>query len=240
MLLGVVSTALLMGLVGGPHCLAMCAAPCHGIVQGRQQAVHWQPGAGGSAVRPRLWHAALWQFHLGRMLGYAALGAVAAQAMAQLAWLTDHTAGLHSLWALLHLAVLAWGLLLLFQGQQPAWLERAGRQIWRWAQPVVACRGGAMLAGCAWVLMPCGLLYSALLVAALSGGAAAGAVSMLAFAAGGALWLVAGPWLWHWMQEGLGRWRAQSGTRVAGGLLVAMALWALWRDLVHLPAQWCR
>ena len=39
--------------------------------------------------------------------------------------------------------------------------------------------------------MPCGLLYSAVLVAALSGGAWQGALSMAAFAVGGALWLLA-------------------------------------------------
>ncbi|MBU5900628.1 hypothetical protein JVW24_26270, partial [Vibrio cholerae O1] len=33
MLLSLLWTALIMGLVGGPHCLAMCAAPC-GVVTG--------------------------------------------------------------------------------------------------------------------------------------------------------------------------------------------------------------
>lgn len=35
-------TALLMGLAGGPHCLAMCAAPCGALVgQGGEQPVRW-------------------------------------------------------------------------------------------------------------------------------------------------------------------------------------------------------
>jgi sulfite exporter TauE/SafE len=46
--------------------------------------------------------------------------------------------------------------------------------------------------------MPCGLLYSAVLVAALSGGAWQGALSMAAFAVGGAVWLLAGPGCGNW------------------------------------------
>ncbi|RKH83388.1 sulfite exporter TauE/SafE family protein, partial [Corallococcus praedator] len=30
-------TALVMGLVGGPHCLAMCAAPCGALTAGATQ-----------------------------------------------------------------------------------------------------------------------------------------------------------------------------------------------------------
>ena len=37
MLASLASTALLMGLAGGPHCLAMCAAPCS-VVTGTAQA----------------------------------------------------------------------------------------------------------------------------------------------------------------------------------------------------------
>ena len=41
--------------------------------------------------------------------------------------------------------------------------------------------------------MPCGLLYSALLVAALSGGAWQGALSMALFGVGSGIWLLVGP-----------------------------------------------
>ena len=55
-------TALLMGLVGGPHCVAMCGAACAGI---------------GQAAGPRRTPAML-SFQAGRVIGYAALGALAA------------------------------------------------------------------------------------------------------------------------------------------------------------------
>ncbi|AVS73835.1 sulfite exporter TauE/SafE family protein, partial [Paracidovorax cattleyae] len=38
-------TAFAMGLAGGPHCLAMCAAPCAAIIGG-------SPGAGAPAQGP--------------------------------------------------------------------------------------------------------------------------------------------------------------------------------------------
>ena len=238
--LGVITAALVMGLAGGPHCVAMCAAPCEGVVQGHQRAVLWRSRAAARPATARACGASAWQFHAGRMLGYAALGAMAAQAMASLAWWSSHTAALHSVWVLLHLGMLAWGLALLMQAQQPMWLERAGRAMWARIQPALAWRGAAVFAGALWVLMPCGLLYSALLVAALSGSAQTGALSMWAFAAGSALWLVLAPMLLRLVQTRWSGWHAQWGTRTAGALLVAMALWALWRHLVLMPAQWCR
>ncbi len=226
-----------MGLVGGPHCLAMCAAPCHAVIQGHAQAVRL-PAAVRRPLLSFNWSA--FQFHVGRLAGYGMLGAVSGLAMEQVAWFSDRTSMLHPVWVLMHLAVFAWGLLMLFQGQQPAWLERAGRTAWSKVQPVVSKRGGAFWAGVAWAMMPCGLLYSAVLVAALSGAVWAGAVSMLAFALGGALWLTAAPLAWRWLSGYVSRFRAEWGTRAAGLMLVIVSLWALWMDLIYTPSLWCR
>ena len=133
-----------MGLVGGPHCLAMCAAPCHAVIQGHAQAVRL-PAAVHRSLLSFNWSA--FQFHVGRLSGYGVLGAVSALAMEQGAWFSDRTSMLHPVWVLMHLAVFAWGLLMLFQGQQPAWLERAGRTAWSKVQPVVSKRGGGILGG---------------------------------------------------------------------------------------------
>jgi sulfite exporter TauE/SafE len=86
--------------------------------------------------------------------------------------------------------------------------------------------------------MPCGLLYSALLVAALSPGPWQGAGVMLLFALGSSVSLLAGPWLWRL----LGRARPSSGAwavRLAGAALLAMSVWALWMGWVHNAAPWC-
>lgn len=226
-----------MGLVGGPHCLAMCAAPCHAVIHGHSKAVQWQAA---TAVRAPAWRWSTVQFHAGRLFGYGLLGGLAALAMEQIAWLSDRSSALHPVWVLMHLLILAWGLLMLFQGAQPLWLERAGRRVWRKVQPVLALRGGALIAGMAWALMPCGLLYSAILVAALSATPWSGVASMVAFGAGGALWLLAAPYAWRWLSGQVSRWRAAWGTRAAGLMLVAVTLWALWMDLIYKPSLWCR
>lgn len=216
-----------MGLAGGPHCLAMCAAPCALV-----------------ASRGRLtdgpWLTWGWLgFHSGRLLGYSLLGAVAAVAMGQLAWLADNTAWLRPVWTGMHLGILFWGGLMVVQGQQPRWLERAGRAVWAKVQPVVQRPGGTFIAGMAWALLPCALLYSAVLVAALGANAASGALSMLAFGVGSGLWLWLAPMTLRVLQGAVGRWRAAWGTRVAGLMLVGVSLWALWLDAIHGPALWC-
>lgn len=234
-----------MGLVGGPHCLAMCAAPCSAVV-GRIEPVPPGGAMAHSSVQPLQWQPQrqnklrLLAYHTGRLMGYASAGAVAAMAMQSLAWMTQQTMALRPVWTMLHVAVLAWGLMMMVQARQPAWVENAGRAAWGRVRPLVAAPGGVFVAGFLWALMPCGLLYSALLVAALSGGPVQGALTMAVFGIGSGMWLVAGPWLWLRLRARLNAARASWGTRIAGFLLCAVALGALWMDLVYRPSLWCR
>lgn len=237
-------TALVMGLLGGSHCLAMCSAPCSAVVGAAQksaggldaqaQPVRWKKSGG---AQPWLRTVA---FHLGRIAGYAALGAMAAWAMDSLAWVTQQTMALRPVWTLMHVAILAWGLMMIVQSRQPAWIEQAGRSVWGRVQPLLGSSTGVAGAGALWAFMPCGLLYSALLVAALSGGPAQGAWTMALFAVGSGLWLVGGPMAWHWIRQRLGNLRGNWGTRISGALLCGVAVWALWMDLVYKPSLWCR
>lgn len=215
-------TALLMGLAGGPHCIAMCGAACAGI---------------GQAAGPRK-NAAMWSFQAGRILGYSALGALAAASMQGLGWLTVQSAALRPVWTLFHVATAMLGMLLLLKAQQPVWLEQAGRKIWSGARSLAAGRGrGAPLViGVLWTFLPCGLLYSALLVAALTGRALEGAMVMALFALGTSVSMMAGPWLWLRLRgKGSGEW----GVRVAGLALAASSVWALWMGFAHDAAPWC-
>lgn len=238
-------TALFMGLAGGPHCLAMCSAPCGAII-GQGAVSSAASGASREAFQPVQWlckggeQRRLLAFHIGRLAGYAGAGALAALAMDSLAWLTQQTMALSPVWTLMHVAVMAWGLMMVVQARQPAWVEQAGRMAWRRVQPLVRAPGGLVVAGGLWALMPCGLLYSALLVAALSGGALQGAVTMVLFGVGSGVWLVGAPWLWGRLRSRINAVRASWGTRLAGALLVGVAGWALWMDLVYKPSLWCR
>ena len=216
-------TALVMGLAGGPHCAAMCGAACGAITRA---------GAAGSAR-------ALWSFQLGRLAGYALAGAAAAAAVQAFAWLTTQTAVLRPAWMLFHLAVLAWGLMLVTRARQPMWVSAAGRTAWTRIRPLAAARGGVFAAGALWVFMPCGLLYSALLVASLSGGPLQGALAMALFAIGSGVSLAVAPALFARLQQAGNRIRQDAGTRLAGLLLVLAAAWALWSDVAHRVAIWC-
>lgn len=216
------ATALLMGLAGGPHCIAMCGAACAGI---------------GKAAGERKTFA-LWTFQLGRLASYAALGAVAAASMQGLGWLTTQTAVMRPVWTLFHVAVMMMGLMLVLLARQPAWLDNTARRVWRKVRVFYAAwgRGAPLAIGALWAFMPCGLLYSALLVAALSGGALDGALTMALFALGSGVSLLIGPWLLLRLRGDVsGQW----GVRLAGLALAATSGWALWMGLVHNAAPWC-
>jgi sulfite exporter TauE/SafE len=224
-------TAALMGLAGGPHCLAMCGAACLGL---------------GQAAAPRSTQALL-LFQFGRVLGYGLLGALAASSLQGLGWLSVHSAALRPVWSLIHVAAMLLGLLLLWRAEQPLWLQGTARSVWarvrtwnaRWQ--LRADRGTPLVMGVLWALLPCGLLYSALMVAALAGGALEGALVMVAFVAGSALVLWWGPWLWLKLgRQGPGGWGTGSwGVRLAGLTLALTSGWALWMGLVHDQAPWC-
>ncbi|MBN8486497.1 MAG: sulfite exporter TauE/SafE family protein [Burkholderiales bacterium] len=228
-----VLSALLMGLAGSLHCIGMCGAASAAAVRSCAPA------------RPRVG----WGFfHLGRLLSYAAAGALAATSVSWLAQLGQWSPALRPLWTLAHMAALALGLWLLIYGRQPAWLERLGRdgqradaQPLRWHGP-----GGAALrasgVGLVWVAWPCGLLQSALMVAALANSAWSGAAVMTAFAAASALPLGLAPALWARLAQGhpgregrITRWAA----RMSGAALAGASAWALGHDLFVRFAAWC-
>jgi sulfite exporter TauE/SafE len=215
-------TALIMGLAGGPHCIAMCGAACAGI---------------GQAAGPNK-TSAMWLFQAGRVVGYSALGSLAAASMQGLGWLTVQSAALRPVWTLFHVATFVLGALLLAKAEQPVWLEQMGKKIWQGARSLAAGRGrGAPLViGALWTFLPCGLLYSALLVAALTGSAIEGAGVMALFALGTTVSLMAGPWLWLRLR---GSSSGALGMRLAGLALAASSAWALWMAFAHDSAPWC-
>ena len=211
-----------MGLAGGPHCAAMCGVACAGLVRA---------DAGNLKV-------SLLTFQAGRLVGYSMTGAVCAAAVQSFAWLTTNTAVLRPAWTMFHLAVLTWGLMLVTQARQPVWVSNTGRSVWSRVRPMASARSGVFFAGLLWTFMPCGLLYSALLVASLSGGPLDGALSMALFALGSAVSLSVMPWLLVRL-GGANRARREWGTRAAGLLLVLVAAWALWMDTADRIALWC-
>jgi hypothetical protein len=183
----VAAALFLAGLAGGvTHCAGMCAP----FVLAQAGAVADRSAGGGMLAR--LSGAALVPYHLGRMLGYATLGALAGGT----AGLVTQASGLRWL-----LAALLLGAALLMAAQASARLParwRPARLLHLPALPGPGARLGGVVArlmasptgwrgvglGLALSALPCGLLYAALAGAAATGSALAGAIAMAAFVAG--------------------------------------------------------
>lgn len=225
--LALILSAALMGLAGTPHCLAMCGAAC-------------------AAVNGRAGYR-LGFFHVGRALSYAAAGAIASASVGTLAALGQATTVLRPMWTLLHVAALGLGLYLIWKGRQPAWMERLGRSrvpdrlepdAKGWQR--MSGPGRSAAAGLAWVAWPCGLLQSALLVAALANRPASGALAMAAFALASGAGLVTGQTLWFRV-TGNSPSLAMSAwmVRLGGVALAAASSWALGHGLWMQVWAWC-
>lgn len=211
-------SALLMGLAGGPHCVAMCGAACTSFTQ--------------SPEKPY----AIYFYHLGRLCGYATLGAIATFAIQSIAWLSTYSAVLHPLWTFFHVMVFFWGVILLIYARQPVWIDQAGHVVWRYVKKLSLIKGGYFYIGMLWALMPCGLLYSALIIASFNGNPLGGALSMAAFALGSSVALFFAPWLWLRLKTNLVE---PYGMRLAGLLLSGASAWAIWMELTHHTKVWC-
>lgn len=245
--LALIASALMMGLAGGPHCAAMCGAAYAGIArQGGAAAGAGGTMAAGATTAAGAMHAML-ALHLGRLASYTAAGALVAASVAGLSSLGAAAPVLKPAWTLLHVGAAALGLWLLATGRAPAWLAGAGRhgsrlleasaQASTAARPLrfvaripATARAGAI--GACWGAMPCGLLQSALIVAALASGPLPGAAVMAVFALGSALSLWLAPVLWLRLQrQPLGRSgaaaRSTLAVRLAGALLVVASAFAL-------------
>ena len=217
-------TALVAGLGGAAHCAAMCG----GIAT-----------AAGASFRTErgLPLAAALAFNSGRLAGYALVGAALAAALGSAALLLPlpllSIGG--RLLAALVLAALA---LRLLADLDVLGVERLGALFWARLRPLFGRLGRLpprlrpAALGLLWGFMPCGLVYSMLLVAGASGNASSGALTMLAFGAGtlpALLGLTLGG-------AALGAWLRRPGLRrIAGVLVMLAALWTLAGALGHPP-----
>ncbi|MGZ5779762.1 MAG: sulfite exporter TauE/SafE family protein, partial [Burkholderiaceae bacterium] len=120
-------------------------------------------------------------------------------------------------------------------------LETAGQSIWRHIQPLMRHfvpldNPLKMLAvGALWGWLPCGMVYSVLLTAMLTGSALSGAMVMLAFGLGTLPTLltigVFGMRMRSWMQRRLVR-------RISGVIVLSFGLLGILRATNGLPMSW--
>jgi len=213
-LLPLLGSALVLGLLGGGHCLGMCG----GLMGALTLAIPPEQ----RARRVRL----LLAYNLGRVLSYACAGLLLGLA----GWAVASGPAALALRVAAALLLIAMGLYLAGWWSGLTRIEALGRGLWRHIQPVasrllpVSSLPRALLLGALWGWLPCGLVYSTLLWAASQGQAGYSAALMLAFGLG--TWPVL-------LATGLAAERVNAllrrrSVRMAGGLLVILfGLWTL-------------
>ena len=170
----------LVGLLGGVHCAGMCG----GIVSALAFQMPGKSAAGGAAWSIHL------AYNLGRITSYALAGALMG-ALGSLGLLLDKALPVQlALYIAANLMMVALGLYLTGISGALAFTERAGQWLWRRIQPAtrrfLPVRGPAQAfpLGLLWGWLPCGLVYSVLAMALLTGSALRGAATLLAFGLG--------------------------------------------------------
>ncbi|ADR59263.1 cytochrome biogenesis protein [Pseudomonas putida JB] len=213
-LLALLGSALVLGLLGGGHCLGMCG----GLMGALTLAI--PPEQRGKRLRLLL------AYNLGRIFSYACAGLLLGLA----GWAVASSPAALALRVVAALLLIAMGLYLAGWWSGLTRIEALGRGLWRHIQPVasrllpVSSLPRALLLGALWGWLPCGLVYSTLLWAASQGNAGYSAALMLAFGVG--TWPVL-------LATGLAAERVNAllrrrSVRVAGGVLVMLfGVWTL-------------
>lgn len=166
----------LIGLLGGTHCIGMCG----GIVSALS--VNTPGGA-----RPWPLHLA---YNLGRISSYTLAGALLG-ALGGVGFLLNQLLPVQvAFYVLANVMLVALGLYLTGVTRALAFTERIGQHLWRRIQPFAArllparSPGRAFPLGMLWGFLPCGMVYSVLATALVTGSALRGGALMLAFGLG--------------------------------------------------------
>ena len=161
--------AFIAGLAGSGHCIGMCG-PIVLLIE--------RDGAG---IGRRL------AANVGRLGFYVVLGGIAAAFGVFLTSFTGVSEGLFMLRTAAGVIIILLGLHLLFDLRLVGWLEKVGSSLWQrmspFAKHVMPANtiARSLGAGFIWGALPCGLVYSAVVLAATAGGASGGAMVMTAF-----------------------------------------------------------
>jgi len=212
------------GLASGVHCLGMCGGVVGAFTAARTIPIHVLR----SPVRERFVEQLA--FNAGRVTSYGTAGAVAGTLGGAGALLAGTMSAQATLYVLTNLMLVFAGLYLTGAVRVLGRIESLGAPLWRRLQPqaarLLAARGlrGSYSAGLVWGWLPCGLVYGALVGAALAGSPARGAVAMLAFGLGTLPTLLAA----GLAADSLRAWAGRRGPRLAaGGLILGFGLYGL-------------
>lgn len=219
-------TALMVGFLGGVHCLGMCGPLAGAFTFSLASEIQKSP------VRVARMQLA---YNLGRLTSYAVLGAIAGvvgMVLVEAGSLLSVQRWLLAFAGIWMLVLAAW---LLGWSSLPSRLESLAGGWWsgvssRWRARFLPVRRltGAYLFGLLWGCLPCGLVYSTLLLALSSGSWFDGGLVMLAFGLGTLpnlmLMGVSAFWLTRLQQQRWLRQVAAAGIAIFGGLTLWQAL----------------
>ena len=169
-------SAFLAGLLGGGHCIGMCG----GIVGAVTLSFP------GQLPKSRF----VFSYNAGRLTSYTLAGFLAGALGASGFFLHQILPIEKILYGVANLMLILLGLYLAGFWQGILVLEKAGSHVWRNIQPLtkkllpLRSTRQAFALGLVWGWLPCGLVYSILVVAISSGSATQGALLMLAFGLG--------------------------------------------------------
>jgi sulfite exporter TauE/SafE len=220
------SAAFVAGVAGSTHCFAMCG--------GMSAALGMRSRATAVDARAAFVNASAYQ--LGRIGGYAIAGALFGFAGATLQSMFD----LMRIGAALRIAsgilLILIALRLLIRWNALGGVERLGARFWSKLQPLAQRaarsegRGRSLMIGLLWGWLPCGLVYSMLMLAAASGHAGQGASIMATFGLGTLPSMLTSSLLASQLQRML----AQRWARIMSGLLlIVFGVWMMVLPILH-------
>lgn len=218
-------TALMVGFLGGVHCLGMCGPLAGAFTFSLASEIQKSPVR---VARMQL------TYNLGRLTSYAVLGVIAGvvgMVLVEAGSLLSVQRWLLAFAGVWMLILAAW---LLGWSSLPSRLESLAGGWWsgvssRWRARFLPVRRltGAYLFGLVWGCLPCGLVYSTLLLALSSGSWFDGGLVMLAFGLGTLpnlmLMGVSAFWLTRLQQQRWLRQVAAAGIAIFGGLTLWQA-----------------
>jgi sulfite exporter TauE/SafE len=218
-------TAVVVGFLGGVHCLGMCGPLAGAFTFSLAGDIQKSPVG---VVKMQL------AYNLGRVTSYVVLGVIAGivgMVLVEAGSLLSMQRWLLAFAGVWMLVLAAW---LLGWSSLPSRLERLAGGWWagvsaRWRARFLPVRRltGAYLFGLLWGCLPCGLVYSTLLLALSSGSWLDGGLVMLAFGLGTLpnlmLMGVSAFWLTRLQQQRWLRRVAAAGIAVFGGLTLWQA-----------------
>jgi hypothetical protein len=182
----------LVGLAGSVHCAGMCGGivGALSVARGPVAAPAFPVPVRTVPVRSLAPVAHVAAYNAGRIASYATAGALAGGLAGSVAGLASLPALQSGAYVLANLMLVALGLYLMDAWRGLAVLEQGGQALWRHVSPLLrrlgpgATPGRMFAAGALWGWLPCGMVYSMLVTAMLSGSALGGAGVMLAFGLG--------------------------------------------------------